>query len=508
MRKRHHLTHRTLVAAVLLILLVMSSSGSRRLVVAEAQAAPDVGFIPVEGPPFDSPDVWVDSPLNGYGTYLTPLASDRAPTFSGDPLWPGRVHRIYARVHNFGSRTASNLTVRFYVRQPAGISDDGFWQLVGTLQRFGPIQANSLREGFIEWTPLTDVPTSIKVEVSPLSDETVTANNSIIEASVLVTSGPTLDGGRAIDLAIHNPFDSTVEMFFEASVMPLGQSKDELVAAQAPAWQIVFDLATRRVRPGCGCLARVNLYPPNPCDVANGAPALINILPYAQEVGKPRVPLRGVTLLARSVKPAAMEMSCPTRPTSLRTQTRITGQLFESSCPLSNFDIVPLSASNQPITLEYRSPSGKITLHTVRTNTRGGFSDAFVPDESGIWNVRANWIGDSTHSLTVSVPCSVEVVGCPPPELFPVPDPITIGVGTTRELLLSVVNPHPGCGYTFSISPSLSFVTLSDHGDGTATLRISPARSNVGTHRLTITVRSNYSSLDSDSQIVTINVTP
>lgn len=507
MRKRHRLIQRTLVAAVLLILLVMSPGTGGLLVVAEAQAAPDVGFVPVEGPPFDAPDVWVDSPLNGYGTYLTPLGPDRAPTLSGDPLWPGRVHRIYARVHNFSNRTASNLTVRFYVRQPAGISDDGFWQLVGTLQRFGPIQANSFREGFVEWTPLTDIPTSIKVEVSPVSGETLMANNSVIEASALVTSGPTLDGGREIDLAIHNPFDSTVEMFFEASVTPLGQSKDESVAAQAPAWQVMFDLAARRVRPGCGCLARVNLYPPNPCDVANGAPALISILPYAQVTGGSRVPLRGVTLLARSVKPAAMEISCPVRPTSLSTQTRISGQLFESSCPLSNLDLIPLAASNQPVVLEYRSPSGKMTLHTVRTNTRGGFSDAFVPDESGIWNVQASWIGDSTHSIAVSAPCSLEVTGCPPPELSPVPDPITVQLGMTREVPLSVVNPHSACGYTFSISPSLSFVTLIDHGNGTATLRISPGRADVGMHRLTITVRNNNSPPDSDSQTVTINVT-
>lgn len=196
MRQAQRMT--TLLPTIFLLINLGISFGP--LSAMRAQAAPDVGFRQVEGPPFDAPDVWVDSPLNGYGTYLAEMGSDRAPALSGDPLWPGRVHRVYARVHNFGSRTASNLTVRFYVRQPAGISDDGFWPLVGTLQRFGPIQANSFRDGYVEWTPMSDVLTSIKVEVDPARGETSTANNVVLDNSSMVASSPL---GTELDFVLH-----------------------------------------------------------------------------------------------------------------------------------------------------------------------------------------------------------------------------------------------------------------------------------------------------------------
>jgi hypothetical protein len=98
-------------------------------------------------------------------------------------------------------------------------------------------------------------------------------------------------------------------------------------------------------------------------------------------------------------------------------------------------------------------------------------------------------------------------VACSPPLLSPIPDPITLEFDTIRVIFLSVLEAEAFCGYSFSLSPELPFVTLTDNGDGTAFLRLAPGPDNIGTHRLTVTVTVNTSPPQSDSQTITIQVT-
>lgn len=493
-------------------LLVSVSTGPSSFSSVNVAASPDVGFRPVTGPPFDAPDIWVDSPINGLGTYFAGMASSsRTPVGSGDPLWPQHVHRVYARVHNFGDARASNLTINFYIRQPAGIGDGGFWQLIGTLNRFGPIQPGAFRDGFIEWKPLIDMPTSIKVEIVPLAGEASTSNNSIIEGSFFFAADQSPAGLPEFDFLVHNPSeDASVTLFFEAVVAPQNQSTNALEAAQARGWQVIIDPETRRLRAGHGCHVHASLVGPDPCESGDGAPAQISIrgsYNFVDNRNESPMLLGGATIFARSTKLAAMDLMCPEQLIPLGTPIAVTGRLLGQSCQLETRFFTPLAASNQPIALEYHSPTDKVMMHMVRTSAQGAFRHSFTPNEVGVWMVVGTWVGDSAHSPANSGPCFFEA-GCLPPDLAPINDPITLGFGTTLDVPLSVKNTQQTCPpLTFSISPRLSFVALFDNGDGTGRLRLAPRREDLGTHRLTVTVRDGSSPPRSDSQTITIQVT-
>jgi hypothetical protein len=106
------------------------------------------------------------------------------------------------------------------------------------------------------------------------------------------------------------------------------------------------------------------------------------------------------------------------------------------------------------------------------------------------------------RNIDNSPPCP-----CPPPMLDLLPDPIQINAGTMRAVPLSVINGRQTCNpLTFSISPSLSFVTLIDNGDGTGLLRLTPMGSDFGNHTLTVKVTDSGSPPQPVSQTLTIRV--
>jgi hypothetical protein len=67
-------------------------------------------------PPYESPDIWIDSEENSWGVYehhdanLNPDVTGN-PVLNGDRPWIGRVNRVYARVCNQGDMALDN--VRF-----------------------------------------------------------------------------------------------------------------------------------------------------------------------------------------------------------------------------------------------------------------------------------------------------------------------------------------------------------------------------------------------------------
>jgi hypothetical protein len=75
-------------------------------------------------PPWRSPDVWVDWSGNGQESYPVGSPYDQGDTvrFPASGIEP---HRLVARVHNRGTVQALDVTVRFYIWEPAGCGDKG-----------------------------------------------------------------------------------------------------------------------------------------------------------------------------------------------------------------------------------------------------------------------------------------------------------------------------------------------------------------------------------------------
>jgi hypothetical protein len=142
----------------------------------DKSSRPDVGMYSWLRPPgntYETTDIWVDSPVNGFspvgaapdpGSYRYGVWSDLeggvVPIGNGDDPAIGTVNRLYARVRNFGTQTATNVVVHFDITNPPGLGingSNGFTPL-GTVDSTGFPALASIPPGgvvdvYYNWTP-------------------------------------------------------------------------------------------------------------------------------------------------------------------------------------------------------------------------------------------------------------------------------------------------------------------------------------------------------------------
>ncbi|MCX6016641.1 MAG: LamG domain-containing protein, partial [Chloroflexales bacterium] len=164
---------------------------------------PDVGLASWRQPPgesYESTDIWIDSPLNGYGTFRYGMWNDldnqSVPRGNGDDPAIGSINRVYARIHNYGLRAATNVKVQLQVSNPlgVGIPRTNGWRDLGaqlTAAQFpalASIPAQGYTDVYVDWAPdVTLTPAQIaagvfqlhscvRVVVSPVDGETMLGN--------------------------------------------------------------------------------------------------------------------------------------------------------------------------------------------------------------------------------------------------------------------------------------------------------------------------------------------
>jgi hypothetical protein len=134
---------------------------------AEKAGQPDVGLNSWLEPPsnsYETTDIWVDSPVNGFGTYRygswPDLMGGMVPRGNGDDPAVNVANRLYARVRNFGGTPVANAVVHFDVTNPLGLGingSNGFVQ-IGTVTSaqfpgLASIPAGGFVDVYINWTP-------------------------------------------------------------------------------------------------------------------------------------------------------------------------------------------------------------------------------------------------------------------------------------------------------------------------------------------------------------------
>jgi len=163
---------------------------------------PDVMLYPWTSPPgntWETTDIWVDSPVNGFGTYRygswNDLSSNPVPRGNGDDPAVGMVNRLYARVRNVGTQTATDVVVNWDVTDPPGVGIAGAtgWAPIGTVDKntfpgLASIAPGAFVDVYMDWTPnVTLTPeqiaagvfyfhTCVRVRLNPVVGETVLGN--------------------------------------------------------------------------------------------------------------------------------------------------------------------------------------------------------------------------------------------------------------------------------------------------------------------------------------------
>ncbi len=147
---------------------------------------------PWRAPPYTSPDIWVDSEKNGWGTYrYTDSAGN--PSGQGDVAWVDHINRIYVRVYNLGPGLATNVRVQVTVSNPPRIGDVGpDLKPVGTIL-YPSIPASDSATGFVEWKPADNAHTGIRAVIEETPGELGTANHWSQTNVTLFETGNLLD---------------------------------------------------------------------------------------------------------------------------------------------------------------------------------------------------------------------------------------------------------------------------------------------------------------------------
>ncbi|MHA1556165.1 MAG: hypothetical protein ACTSPM_04440 [Candidatus Heimdallarchaeota archaeon] len=140
--------------------------------------------------PWESIDIYVDNPVNGWGWYRYNDGNGHNPVGNGDDPLLNHENRLYAKIHNIGDTDASSVTVKFYENTPIGAGASGTWNLIDTLTGIYVNKLSTL-EVFVPWTPtyavsptdtgVLDMHSCVKVVIDTHPLEDTSGNNDAQE---------------------------------------------------------------------------------------------------------------------------------------------------------------------------------------------------------------------------------------------------------------------------------------------------------------------------------------
>jgi hypothetical protein len=206
----------------------------------------DVGINAWRSPPgntYETTDIWIDSPVNNYGTFRygtwPDLMGGTVPKGNGDDPAVGQVNRIYARVRNYGTATASNVVVHFDITDPLGLGiagSNGFKELGSVNSTNFPdlasIPAGTSVDVYIEWTPNPTLTADqiaagvfyfhscLRIRIDHLGNETIFGNQDgdgqqeNVDYFQAPASPGAPSGGAPNTTIVHLRNDSTVDKKF------------------------------------------------------------------------------------------------------------------------------------------------------------------------------------------------------------------------------------------------------------------------------------------------------
>lgn len=212
-------------AARNLTITVVSQSGDNynvRVQYAPPTATFDPAIHPWGAPPWETEDIWIDSQKNMYGTYAYTDGMGN-PVGNGDDAWVDHDNRVYVRVRNLGTGTATNVRVQVFVNSPPGMGDAGpNWDLIGIalIPAIGP---SSSENAFVTWKPAVGAHTCIKAVILDTPGEALTSNNLAQEN---VTHFDTSMGSPFapvhLESTVYNPYDTELPIRIHVNDVPYG----------------------------------------------------------------------------------------------------------------------------------------------------------------------------------------------------------------------------------------------------------------------------------------------
>lgn len=180
----------------------------------------DLNIEPWDRGSWETPDIWVDR--KPYGDFDKSKDSEGRPKGNGDKPKPGQKNHFTARIENGGSDDAQDVEVTYYAIEPPGVGDNGNWAPLKTVD-VGTVAAGSSVDEFVDWVPVVDKHTCLKVEIGEQMGEVSFGNNSAQE-NVFEFTAPASSMPKAVEMetAVRNPRDEETIAFLTVRNVPDG----------------------------------------------------------------------------------------------------------------------------------------------------------------------------------------------------------------------------------------------------------------------------------------------
>jgi hypothetical protein len=350
-----------------------------------------------------SPDIWVDSPKNGFN-----LSGGPPPSNQPENPVARQVNRIYARVHNAGPATAFDFDVRFRASEPHHTvgGEEDFDKFVGIkhVPSLGP-GAQTGPELFVEWTPAsTDDPHAcVRVDLINLVGTDTNVHDNWAQENLQIVPSISSSPFHPVTYSYNltNPYKQSSLFYFRADGAPEG-------------WKIDLNPTKIRLNPGERMVGQAIITPPIDAEICTSE--RIQITSWAPRgdtlinVGGAvvQVDLRRTTVIKMDVD----TRECDRRDLDLLNQEEIGGMFdpgrVRKHCgKMIVHGCMDPPLAGQEIILKYVDPIGNVTYRTVKTDENGCFDDFFVSVMGGTWQVSAEYPGGECNAPVVSGPFTV-----------------------------------------------------------------------------------------------------
>lgn len=349
-----------------------------------------------------SPDIWVDSPKNGFN-----LGGGPPPHDQREKPVAGQINRIYARVHNAGPATAFDFDVRFRISEPyhtvGGEADFDKFVGIKHIDSLGVGQTDV----FVEWTPVTvDEPHAcVKVDLINLVGTDTNVNDNWAQENLEIVASVAGSPFHPVtyNYNLTNPYQYPALFYFRAEGIP-------------PGWKVNLNPRKIHLNPGERMTGQAIVIPPEEAEVCTSE--LIQITSWTPRGdtlinvggGVVQVDLRRSTAIKLKVNVNGcddqywkeMIRQAEERGLELDIETvgKICGHIVINGC-------MKPPIPGQEIILKYVDPLGNVTFHTVKTDENGCFEDFLVSIDGGTWQVSAEYPGSRCDAPTVTGPITV-----------------------------------------------------------------------------------------------------
>ncbi|MFX1537263.1 MAG: M12 family metallo-peptidase [Promethearchaeota archaeon] len=372
---------------------------------------------------WESPDIWVDSPINGWNfyRYRDNLGN---PIGVGDDPWIEHRNKLWATIHNIGGTTVTDAKVKFYERVPIGIG--GPWNLIDeTTVTISPLTSKDV---YVNWTPelsectcatgIVRLHGCVKVVIEPVTGEINTGNNEAqenIDYYEITPGTPGLGtqwGPLCLCILIINPLPYPISAYFNFMRDP---SQWQWRNQSETPFGRFYDLDVEESK---AFTLELNIAEDIPFETLIEAGVVMRTV-FEEETGEQEFTgdihleaIGGVSIMAQTLYRSSMNLTA--RPDG-NTTIEVTGTLFalDNAPPTVVGDGIP--GEDRYIYLELTKGATTYGTKVVEIEVGGVFSHSFTDITArGEYTITA-YYGGSNALASSSASTTAQLMGVPTP---------------------------------------------------------------------------------------------